>query len=49
LASSGEARITKIVRIESYVVGNPWKNWLFTKVVTDEGCPAWARTEDRTA
>ena len=27
----------KIVRIETYLVGNPWKNWLFTKVLTDDG------------
>lgn len=27
----------KIVKIETYLVGNPWKNWLFTKVFTDEG------------
>ena len=27
----------KITAIDTYVVGNPWKNWLFTKVSTDEG------------
>jgi galactonate dehydratase len=27
----------KIVQIHTYLVGNPWKNWLFTKVTTDEG------------
>ncbi len=27
----------KIVRIETYIAGNPWKNWLFAKVLTDEG------------
>ncbi|WP_158560433.1 mandelate racemase/muconate lactonizing enzyme family protein [Paenibacillus contaminans] len=27
----------KIVDIETYIVGNPWKNWLFVKVRTDEG------------
>jgi galactonate dehydratase len=26
-----------ISAIETYLVGNPWKNWLFTKVQTDEG------------
>jgi galactonate dehydratase len=26
----------KITGIETYLVGNPWKNWLFTKVITDE-------------
>jgi galactonate dehydratase len=27
----------KIVKIETYLVGNPWKNWLFARVLTDEG------------
>lgn len=27
----------KIIGIETYLVGNPWKNWLFTRVLTDEG------------
>jgi galactonate dehydratase len=27
----------KIIKIETYLVGNPWKNWLFSKVMTDEG------------
>jgi len=27
----------KIVGIETYIAGNPWKNWLFAKVLTDEG------------
>lgn len=27
----------KIIGIETYLVGNPWKNWLFAKVLTDEG------------
>ncbi len=27
----------KIASIETYIAGNPWKNWLFTKVRTDEG------------
>ena len=27
----------KIVNIETYLVGNPWKNWLFVQVHTDEG------------
>lgn len=27
----------KITGIETYLVGNPWKNWLFTRVLTDEG------------
>ena len=27
----------KITSIDTYLVGNPWKNWLFTRVSTDEG------------
>src|SRR5258707_4621803 len=27
----------KIASIETYIAGNPWKNWLFAKVATDEG------------
>ncbi|MEZ4661120.1 MAG: mandelate racemase/muconate lactonizing enzyme family protein [Caldilineaceae bacterium] len=27
----------KITDIRTYVVGNPWKNWIFVKVFTDEG------------
>jgi galactonate dehydratase len=27
----------KIACIETYIAGNPWKNWLFTKVITDDG------------
>jgi galactonate dehydratase len=27
----------KITAIETYIAGNPWKNWLFAKVLTDEG------------
>jgi galactonate dehydratase len=27
----------RITDIETYLVGNPWKNWLFVKVNTDEG------------
>ncbi|WP_409346293.1 mandelate racemase/muconate lactonizing enzyme family protein [Paenibacillus sp. MBLB4367] len=27
----------KIVAIDTYIAGNPWKNWLFVKVRTDEG------------
>jgi galactonate dehydratase len=27
----------KITAIETYIAGNPWKNWLFAKVFTDEG------------
>ena len=27
----------KITQVQSFVVGNPWKNWLFVKLLTDEG------------
>ena len=27
----------KITGVETYIAGNPWKNWLFTRVTTDEG------------
>ena len=27
----------KITELKTYVVGNPWKNWVFVKVFTDEG------------
>jgi galactonate dehydratase len=27
----------KITAIETFIAGNPWKNWLFAKVQTDEG------------
>jgi galactonate dehydratase len=27
----------KIRDIKTYLVGNPWKNWLFVRIETDEG------------
>ncbi len=27
----------KIADVETYLVGNPWKNWLFVRLLTDEG------------
>ncbi len=27
----------KIISIDTFIAGNPWKNWLFAKVTTDEG------------
>jgi galactonate dehydratase len=27
----------RITRIETFIAGNPWKNWLFTRVWTDDG------------
>lgn len=27
----------RIVDVQTYLVGNPWKNWLFVRLITDEG------------
>ena len=27
----------RITSIETFIAGNPWKNWLFVKVDTNEG------------
>ena len=27
----------KIIDMKIVVVGNPWKNWIFVKIFTDEG------------
>jgi galactonate dehydratase len=27
----------KITGVETYLVGNPWKNWVFVKLLTDSG------------
>ena len=27
----------KITDVKTYIAGNPWKNWVFAKVETDEG------------
>ncbi len=27
----------KITELKTFIVGNPWKNWVFVKVYTDEG------------
>src|SRR5579885_2781384 len=37
-AGLGSARITGI---RTFVVGNPWKNWVFVKVSTDTGLFGW--------
>jgi L-alanine-DL-glutamate epimerase-like enolase superfamily enzyme len=31
----------KITGIETFVVGNPWKNWVFVKIDTDAGLAGW--------
>ena len=33
----------KIDRIEAFIVGNPWKNWILVKVSTDQGHIGWGR------
>ena len=33
----GTERGVKITDVTTYLVGNPWKNWLFVRVDTDEG------------
>jgi len=30
----------KIMDVKTFLVGNPWKNWIFIKVYTDEGITA---------
>jgi galactonate dehydratase len=32
-----EVQSLKIVDVETYLVGNPWKNWVFVKLLTDSG------------
>lgn len=27
----------RIINVETFLVGNPWKNWLFVRIITDEG------------
>ena len=31
----------KITELKTFVVGNPWKNWVFVKVNTDQGLVGW--------
>jgi len=32
-----ERKPLKITNVETFIVGNPWKNWLFVRLETDEG------------
>jgi len=32
----------RIRAVKTIVVGNPWKNWVFVKVETDEGLVGWS-------
>lgn len=44
LGSAGAAETpanVKITAIQTFVVGNPWKNWIFVKVSTDAGLTGW--------
>jgi len=34
--TAGEDSLMKITRATTYIVGNPWKNWLFVRLDTDE-------------
>jgi galactonate dehydratase len=36
-ADQTESKPVKITNIKTYLVGNPWKNWLFVRVETDDG------------
>src|SRR5688572_29305049 len=31
----------KITNVRTFVIGNPWKNWVLVKVDTDEGVHGW--------
>ena len=31
----------KITAIETHIIGNPWKNWVLVKVLTDDGAFGW--------
>lgn len=33
-----------IDRIEAFVLGNPWKNWILVKVTTDQGHTGWGES-----
>lgn len=42
LPNEGKVTVTialkmKITAIETFIAGNPWKNWLFARVTTDAG------------
>jgi galactonate dehydratase len=39
-AAETEGRM-KITEVKTFVVGNPWKNWVFVKVDTDAGLVGW--------
>jgi galactonate dehydratase len=32
----------RITNVKTYVVGNPWKNWVFVKIETDAGITGWS-------
>jgi galactonate dehydratase len=32
----------QITDVRTFVVGNPWKNWVFVKIETDEGVVGWS-------
>ena len=40
-SAAGNVGSMKITELKTFVVGNPWKNWVFVKVNTDEGLVGW--------
>jgi len=38
---TASGRGIKITELKTFVVGNPWKNWVFVKVNTDAGLVGW--------
>lgn len=34
----------KIIDMKTFVVGNPWKNWVYVKLETDEGIHGWGES-----
>ena len=39
--AAGNLGSMKITELKTLVVGNPWKNWVFVKVNTDQGLVGW--------
>ena len=39
--AAGNRGSMKITELKTFVVGNPWKNWVFVKVNTDQGLVGW--------
>jgi galactonate dehydratase len=39
----------KIERIRTFIIGNPWKNWVIVRVETDEGIAGLGEATSLTA